>query len=101
MKEKSCFKYNLIKLVAYAILAVLIFVFRDNLVAHNGLKYFIGGLMLLYAMEEILFIVLHHVHHLFHEDKVYLSLGYRINLFEKVAMMDPKMILKKDLKEIQ
>ncbi|MBO7573467.1 MAG: hypothetical protein J6T25_01560 [Bacilli bacterium] len=73
MKEKSCFKYNLIKLVVYAILAVLIFVFRDNLVAHNGLKYFIGGLMLLYAMEEILFIVLHHVHHLFHEDKVYLG----------------------------
>ena len=36
-----------------------------------------------------------------HEDKVHLSLGYKIKLFEKVAMMDPKMILKKDLKEIQ
>ena len=73
MKEKSCFKYNLIKLVVYAILAVLIFVFRDHLVAHNGLKYFIGGLMLLYAVEEILFIVLLHVHHLLHQDKVYLG----------------------------
>ena len=73
MKEKSCFKYNLIKLVVYAILAVLIFVFRDNLVAHNGLKYFIGGLMLLYAVEEILFIALFHHHHFLHEDKTYLG----------------------------
>lgn len=32
-----------------------------------------------------------------HEDKVYLSLGNQIRLFQKVAMMDPKMILKKDL----
>ena len=36
-----------------------------------------------------------------HEDKVYLSLLYRIKLFEKVSMMDPRMILKKDLKTIQ
>ena len=32
-----------------------------------------------------------------HEDKVYLSYGYMILLFQKVAMMDPKIILKKDL----
>lgn len=32
-----------------------------------------------------------------HEDKVFLSLGNRVLLFQKVAMMDPKMILKKDL----
>ena len=32
-----------------------------------------------------------------HEDKVYLSLGNRIRLFQKVAMMGPRMILKKDL----
>jgi len=32
-----------------------------------------------------------------HEDKVYLSLGNQVRLFQKVAMMDPKMILKKDL----
>ena len=36
-----------------------------------------------------------------HEDKVYLSLFHRIKLFEKVSMMDPRMILKKDLKSIQ
>ena len=32
-----------------------------------------------------------------HEEKVYLSLGNQVILFQKVAMMDPKMILKKDL----
>ena len=32
-----------------------------------------------------------------HEDKVYLSLGYQIMLFQKVALMDPKVMLKKDL----
>lgn len=32
-----------------------------------------------------------------HENKVHLSLGNQIILFQKVAMMDPKMILKKDL----
>lgn len=32
-----------------------------------------------------------------HEDKVHLSTAYQIMLFQKVASMDPKMILKKDL----
>lgn len=36
-----------------------------------------------------------------HEDKVFLSLGNRIKLFQKVAMMDPKMILKKDLELVR
>ena len=71
MSEKNYIKYNLIKLVIYTVLAVLIFVFREKLV--ENLKYFIGGLMILYALEEILFIVIHHVHHLLHEDKVYLG----------------------------
>ena len=36
-----------------------------------------------------------------HEDKVYLSLGNQIRLFQKVSMMDPKLILKKDLEIIR
>lgn len=32
-----------------------------------------------------------------HEDKVYLSPGNQFILFQKVSMMDPKMILKRDL----
>ena len=36
-----------------------------------------------------------------HEDKVHLSLGNQIILFQKVSMMDPKLILKKDLELIR
>lgn len=36
-----------------------------------------------------------------HEDKVYLSTAYQIMLFQKVAMMDPKTILKKDLELVR
>jgi len=36
-----------------------------------------------------------------HEDKVYLSLPNQIILFQKVAMMDPKVILKKDLELVR
>lgn len=32
-----------------------------------------------------------------HEDKVFLSLGNRVRLIQKVHMMDPKIVLKKDL----
>jgi len=32
-----------------------------------------------------------------HEDKVFLSRAYQVMLFQKVLMMDPKMLLKKDL----
>ena len=32
-----------------------------------------------------------------HEDKVHLSLGNQIRLFQKVSMMEPKIMLKKDL----
>jgi len=32
-----------------------------------------------------------------HEDKVYLSKGNQVILFQKVSMMDPRMILKRDL----
>lgn len=32
-----------------------------------------------------------------HEDKVHLSLGNRVRLFQKVSLMDPRIILKKDL----
>jgi hypothetical protein len=32
-----------------------------------------------------------------HEDKVHLSLGNRVLLFQKVSLMEPKIMLKKDL----
>lgn len=71
MEEKSYLKYYLIKLIVFTILAALVFVFREQLVEY--LKYFIGGLMILYAIEEVLFILIHHIKHILHEDKIYLG----------------------------
>ena len=36
-----------------------------------------------------------------HEEKVYLSRGYQVLLFQKVALMDPKVMLKKDLELVR
>lgn len=36
-----------------------------------------------------------------HEDKVYLSLGCQVILFQKVNLMDPRMLLKKDFEIIK
>ena len=36
-----------------------------------------------------------------HEDKVFLNSAYQVILFQKVSMMDPKTILKKDLEIIR
>ena len=36
-----------------------------------------------------------------HEEKVYLSRGYQVLLFQKVALMDPKVMLKKDLEMVR
>jgi len=36
-----------------------------------------------------------------HEDKVFLSMGYQILLFQKVSLMDPKIMLKKDLEMLK
>ena len=70
-EEKSHIKYFSIKLGLFAIIAILVFIFREPLV--ENLKYFIGGLMLLYGLEEILFEVLYSRHHIFHQNKIYLG----------------------------
>ena len=36
-----------------------------------------------------------------HEEKVYLSLGYQVMLYQKVALMDPKVMLQKDLEMVR
>lgn len=71
MEEKSHIKYYSIKLGIYAVLAVLVFFFREPLV--ENLKYFIGGLMLLYGLEEILFEIIYSRHHILHQGKIYLG----------------------------
>ena len=70
-EERSHVKYYAIKLAIYVVLAVLVFVFRETLVEY--LKYFIGGLMLLYGLEEILFEIVFKDKHFWHKDKIYLG----------------------------
>ena len=70
-EERSHFKYYIVKLCLFVVLAVLVIIFREQNVTH--LKYFIGGLMLLYGLEEILFEILHSRKHIFHQDKLYLG----------------------------
>ena len=70
-EEKSHVKYYLVKLGVFAVLAILVFIFREPLV--ENLKYFIGGLMLLYGLEEILFEVIYSRHHILHQSKIYLG----------------------------
>ena len=71
-KEQSHIKYYLVKLIIYVALAVCVFIFREKLVEH--LKYFIGGLMLLYGLEEILFEIVFRDKHFWHKDKIYLGI---------------------------
>lgn len=70
-EEKNHIKYFSIKLGVFTILAILVFIFREPLV--ENLKYFIGGLMLLYGLEEILFEILYSRHHILHQGKLYLG----------------------------
>lgn len=71
-EEKSHVKYLAVKLTVFAILAILVFIFKELLVEH--LKYFIGGLMLLYGLEEILFEIIFKDKHFWHKDKIYFGI---------------------------
>jgi uncharacterized membrane protein HdeD (DUF308 family) len=71
-KEQSHIKYYLVKLIIYVALAVCVFIFRELLV--QNLKYFIGGLMTLYGVEEILFEIVFKDKHFWHKDKIYLGI---------------------------
>lgn len=71
-EEKSHIKYLFVKLIIFVALAICVFIFRDTLIEH--LKYFIGGLMLLYGVEEILFEVIFRGKFFWKGEKTYLGL---------------------------
>jgi uncharacterized membrane protein HdeD (DUF308 family) len=81
-KEQSHIKYYSVKLILYVALAVCVFIFRELLV--QNLKYFIGGLMTLYGVEEILFEIVFRDKHFWHKDKIYLGI---IELVFGVALL--------------
>ena len=72
MEEKFHIKYYFVKLIVSAVLAVLIFVFREQLA--NYLRFFIGGLVLAYGLEEIAFEVANHRFKFIHQSKTYLGI---------------------------
>ena len=71
-EEKSHIKYLFVKLGVFVALAVCVFIFREQLIAN--LKYFIGGLMLLYGIEEVLFEVIFRGKFFWKGEKTYLGL---------------------------
>lgn len=73
MKQRTIFhiRYNYVKLAIYFTLAVLIFVFKEPLIEH--LRYFIGGLMIMYGLEVVLYELIFSRQHFFHQNKVYLG----------------------------
>ena len=74
MIEKPHVRYHFFKLIVCVILTVLVFIFREQLVHLDGIKYFIGGLMVAYGLDEIAFEVYCHKLHFIHEHKTYLGL---------------------------
>lgn len=71
MNKKNYITYYAIKTAIFAVLAVLVLVFKDAFVEH--LKTFIGALMVLYGVEGVLVDLLFHREHFFDEGKTYLG----------------------------
>ena len=74
MIEKPHLRYHLFKLIVCVVCAILVLVFREQLVHLDHLKYFIGALMVAYGLDEIAFEAYCHKLHFIHEHKTYLGL---------------------------
>ena len=64
--------YHIIKLGLFFVAAIIIFIFRHQIVV-NHLRISIGILMLVYGIDEILFEVLFHGLHFYKKSKTYLG----------------------------
>ena len=67
------FWYLVIKLAIYAAFGIVILCLKDTLV--QTLKHFIGGLLLLYGVEDIVFLVLTERKEFYREDKTYIGIA--------------------------
>ena len=74
MIEKPHLRYHFFKLIVCVIIAIVVFIFREQLVHLNHLKFFIGALMVAYGLDEIAFEAYCHKLHFIHEHKTYLGL---------------------------
>jgi len=61
--------YLIVKLAIYVAIAVCVGLFQQGLLTY--LKHFIGGLMVFYGLEEVLYLVLVHRARFYREDKAY------------------------------
>ena len=70
---KSHIKYLIVKQCVFIVLAILVFVFRAIHIQY--LRFFVGGLMFFYGLEEQLFEIIYSRKNLFHQGKMYLGLS--------------------------
>lgn len=74
MIEKPHLRYHFFKLIVCVVLTVLVFIFREQLVQLNHLKFFIGALMVAYGLDEIAFEAYCHKLKFIHAHKTYLGI---------------------------
>ena len=74
MIEKPHLRYHFFKLIVCVVLSVLVFIFREQLVHLNHLKFFIGALMVAYGLDEIAFEAYCHKLKFIHAHKTYLGI---------------------------
>lgn len=73
MKKLSALRlYHVIKLAIFAVLALLVLIFRDLHIAN--IRIFVSGLMILYGIEEIVFEMIFKRESIFHLSKTYLGI---------------------------
>lgn len=78
-------KYYGIKLGVSLALALFIFLFREPLIEH--IKYFIGGLMIIYGLEEVVHAIYFHGKEFWKQERVFL--GYLEILLGGVLLFSP------------
>ena len=74
MIQKPHLRYHFVKLIVCIVLSILVFIFREQLVHLDHLKFFIGALMVAYGLDEIAFEAYCHKLHFIHEHKTYLGI---------------------------
>ena len=81
----SHIRYSFIKLCAYITMGIFTFIFREPLV--QNLKFFIGGLMVIYGLEEVIYEVYFFGKDFWKRERIFL--GFLEILFGAVLIFSP------------
>ena len=81
----SHIRYSFIKLGVFVIMGIFTFIFREQLV--QNLKYFIGGLMVVYGLEEVIYEVYFFGKDFWKRERIFL--GFLEILFGSVLILSP------------